>query len=176
MKTKSHLARMLLTGSCFLLTAMAPAIADDLQTVFDQGRAAYYRGDYPAAKKLLAQIAAVQPAHYQTRAMLANIAAHEKSQTVNLKDQCAALRIPKFEVFEVPLAECLHALAVKTKDISTGKLAPNFVVKTASLNKSPLTINLQNTPVDEVVRYLAEMAGAKVSWEKHAVVFTGLAE
>jgi hypothetical protein len=175
MKTIMFRARTALLLACFSLTAATHA-ADDLQAAFDQGRAAYYAGNFPLARKLLSKVLAVQPNHYQTRAMLATIAAQDKQEQPTLKDLYAAVRIPKFEIADATLEESLQALSLMTKNHSGGKVTPNFVVKNADLNKALVTLTLTNTPVDQIVRYLADLAKAKVSWEQHAVVFAGLTD
>ena len=63
-----------------------------------------------------------------------------------------------------------------TKNHSGGKLRPNFVVKNPELAKTQVTLSLANAPVDEIVRYLADLAKARVSWEAHAVVFAGITD
>ena len=148
----------------------------DIQTLFQMGRAAYYQGNLEQAKKLLTQVQQMNPKHFETRAMLANINTTMAGQTQSLKSSYNGVVIPKFEVNEVSLGESLEALALKAKDISKGKVTPNFVVKSPDLNTAKITISLANAPLDEVVRYLADLAKAKVTWDKHAVVFAGIAD
>ena len=165
--------------ACVLFTAVGLLAADnkatDLQKVFEQGRAAFYRGDYDLASRLLNQVAAANPRHEATRIMLATIATQPKLET-NLKATYAGVQIPKIELNGVTLDESLQALKVMAGNASGGKVTPNFIIKSPDLNKTLLTLSLANTPLDEVVRYIAEMAKAKVTWDKHAVVFAGAAE
>ena len=163
----------LIAGMTFTATL---SVAGDLETVYQQGRAAYYAGNVEQAKKLLNQVLAANPNHLPTRAMLADIAANAKTGEPSLRTQYAGVTIPKFEVNEVTLGESLQALAMMAKNHSGGKVTPNFIVKSPDLNKTNLTLSLSNAPLDEVVRYLGEMAKAKVTWDKHAVVFSGITD
>jgi tetratricopeptide (TPR) repeat protein len=176
MKTKLVRASALLGVIASLTCTAAPPAAVNIETLYQQGRAAYYQGKMEEAKKLLGQVLAANPNHMPTRAMLANIAVQANSEGPSLRSQYAAVTIPRFEVNEVTLGESLQALSMMAKNQSGGKVSPNFIVKSPDLNKANLTLALSNTPLDEVVRYLAEMAKAKVTWDKHAVVFTGLSD
>ena len=160
--------------ACVLFTAAGLSAADtgEIQKLFDMGRAAFYQGDYPLATKLLKQVQAASPGHMQTRIMLATMATQPKDD-VGLKTIYAAVTIPKIQLSEVTLDESLQALSIMAKNASGGKVTPNFIVRNPDLNKVPLTMSLANAPLDEVVRYIADMAKAKVTWDKHAVVFSG---
>lgn len=176
---KTIRVRALLLGLilCSAFTAASRAADDkDIQTLFQMGRTAYYQGNIEQAKKLLNQVLLMNPRHFETRAILANINATMTPGQASLKTTYNGVIIPKFEVNSVSLGESLEALTLMTKNISNGKVSPNFVVKNADLNKANLTLSLANTPLDELVRYLAEMAKAKVTWDKHAVVFSGLSD
>jgi hypothetical protein len=178
MKTKLTRAGTLHTLiACVLFTAAGLPAADnaDIQKLFDQGRAAFYQGDYVLAAKLLKQVQVAAPKHEMTRIMLATIATQPKEE-LGLKATYAAVKIPKIQLSEVTLDESLQALSVMAKNASGGKVTPNFIVKSPDLNKMPLTMSLTNAPLDEVVRYIAEMAKAKVTWDKHAVVFSGASD
>lgn len=158
-----------------LLTAASFA-ADDINTLFQQGRTAYYNGNFDLARQLLTQVQAMNPKHFETNAMLAQIAAQDKKGEGNLRRQFDAVTIPKYEVTDTSLEESLQALTIYAKNASKDKVQPNFIVKSPDLNKAKITLSLTNTPLSEVVRYLSEMAKAKVTWDKHAVVFSATAE
>ena len=159
------------------LTAASHAADDkEIQTLFQMGRTAYYQGNIEQAKKLLSQVLTMNPRHFETRAIMANINATMAKNQASLKTTYNGVIIPKFEVNQVTLGESLEALALMAKNVSNGKVTPNFVVKNPDLNTALITLSLANTPVDELVRYLADMARAKVSWDKHAVVFSGIAD
>lgn len=173
--TGSRARKLCLTFACAFLAIAAPA-AEDINTVFQQGRTAYYSGNIELARTLLNQVLLANPKHFETRALLAQINTHYKKGDDSLQKQYSAVTIPKFQVSEVTLAESLEALGILTKNASNGKVTPNFIIKNADLNKTPITLNLTNVPLTEAIRYLAEMTKAKATWDKHAVMFSGIAD
>jgi len=177
MKTTRVPALLLgLALSALLPVASHAADDKDVQTLFLMGRTAYHQGNIEQAKKLLTQVLQMNPKHFETRAILANINATMGPGQASLKTTYNGVVIRKFEVNEVSLGESLEALAIMAKNASGGKVSPNFVVKSPDLNTSKLTLSLANTPLDELVRYLGEIAKAKVAWDKHAVVFSSIAD
>jgi len=176
MKTKLVRAGSLICVIAGMTFTAAVSVAADVETLYQQGRTAYYQGNTELAKKLLTQVQALSPSHVPTRAMLADIAAKSNTGAPSLRTQYAGVKIPRFEVNEVTLGESLQALSMMAKTQSGGKVTPNFIVKSPDLNKANLTLALTNAPLDEVVRYLGEMAKAKVTWDKHAVVFSGITD
>ena len=166
---------LLITLTWSLTTARSSA-ADDINTLFQQGKTAYYDGNFTLVKTLLSQVHALSPNHLQTNAMLAQIAAQTKNGEGDLRKLYSTVIIPKLTVNDATLQESLEALAMLSKKASDGKVEPNFVVRTPALNKSPITVNLNNVPLTEAVRYLAELSKAKITWDKHAVMFSGAAD
>lgn len=165
---------LLIISACVLVAAAAPA-ADDINTLFQQGRAAYYNGNFELASQLLGQVLAANPKHFETQAILAQIKSQSKGKA-SLQKQYSTVILPKFQVSEVTLGESLEALTIITKNASNGKVQPNFVVKTPELNTARITLSLSDVPLTEVIRYLAEMAKAKTTWDQHAVMFSGAAD
>ena len=168
-------ARLLL--ACVLLpTAVVMAADSDLQILFNQGREAYYKGNIELARQLLGQVLVQNPKHFETRAILASINANYKKDDASLRKQYAAVTIPKFDVTEASLSESLQALAIMASDASGGKVKGNFIVRNPELGKTPVTLSMTNVPMDELLSYLAEMSRARLTWDKHAVVFNGIAD
>ena len=166
----------LVSMAAFLLAAsLQGADVKDLNTVFQQGRAAFYKGDLETAKTLLMQVAAVSPNHFETKALLAQINTYAKTDT-SLKKTYGGVTIPKVEFSEVTLAEAVQALGLMSKNASAGKVTPNIIVKNPDMAKKTLTLSLANIPMTDVIDYLARMAGGKAVYEKHAVVFVGETE
>lgn len=170
------LRAVVVATTAFLLAApVGAADVKDLNTVFQQGRAAFYRGDMETAKALLLQVAAVNPNHFETKALLAQINTYAKTDT-SLKKTYGGVTIPKIDFNEVTLSEALQALGAMSKNASAGKVTPNFIVKNPEMGKKMLTLSLENIPMTDVIDYLAQMAGGKAVYEKHAVMFMGQTE
>ena len=105
------MSRAVIVAVVAFLSAASVEGADvkDMNTVFQQGRAAFYKGDLETAKALLTQVAAVSPNHFETKALLAQINTYSKADT-SLKKTYSGVTIPKVEFNEVTLSEALQAL------------------------------------------------------------------
>jgi hypothetical protein len=55
-----------------------------------------------------------------------------------------------------------------------GKVVPNFIVKDPVLAAKPVSLNLSNLPMTEIIQYLAQMTGAKATYDQHVVVFSSV--
>lgn len=150
--------------------------ADDVATLFQQGRNAYYQGNFELARKLLTQVAALKPDHFETKAMLAQINMRLKNNGGSLQKQYAAVNLPKVEFADVSLTEAVTALGLLARKATDGKVQPNFIVKNPEMAKKTISLNLNNVPLTEAINYLAELSGAKAVYDKHAVIFQGLTE
>ncbi|MCB1225305.1 MAG: tetratricopeptide repeat protein, partial [Verrucomicrobiales bacterium] len=106
----------------------AAASADDMQQVYQQGRALFYQGRFAEAKPLLEQVAAANPRHPDTQAMLARIKLMAK-QGPTLQEKYQAVKIPRIEFQDVNLPDALEGLKILAKDASGGKVTPNFLVQ-----------------------------------------------
>ena len=171
------MSRAVIVAVVAFLSAASVEGADvkDMNTVFQQGRAAFYKGDLETAKALLTQVAAVSPNHFETKALLAQINTYSKADT-SLKKTYSGVTIPKVEFNEVTLSEALQALGAMSKNASAGKVIPNVIVKNPEMGKKMLTLSLSNIPMTDVIDYLARMSGGKAVYEKHAVVLVGETE
>lgn len=155
------------------LAGLSPAQQNDLNTLFQLGRAAYYKGDLEQARDLLSQVAARQPNHFETKALLAQIQARLKPGEGSLKSRYAGVKLAKVEFSGVTLQEALDGLRVLARNASGGQVVPNFIVKDPALGAKNLSLTLSEVPLTQAIQYLAELAGARVSYDAHAVIFTG---
>ncbi len=153
----------------------ADANSNNLAMLFQQGRAAYYKGDMATAKTLLTKVAAARPDHAETRSMLASIAAHNPP-TPSVKTTYAGVTIPKVEFFEITVAEATQGLALMSKNSSAGKVMPNFIIKHPDIGAKRVTLTLTNVPMTDVIDYIAQLSGCKAVYDKNAVIFTSLTE
>jgi len=150
--------------------------ASDINTLYQEGRAAFHKGDMETAYTMLSQVAAASPNHVDTQNMLRHIKATQKVNVSTLKRDYAAVVIPKLEMEEVTLNEALDGLRMLSKNASAGKVTPNVLVKGAGVGEKKFSLKLANIPVSEALEYFAQLTGSKVIYEKHAVVISGLAE
>ena len=164
---------LVIAAGCSLITVVSAA--DDINTLFQQGRTAYYAGNFELAHKLLDQVHTMNPRHFETNALLGQINAQAKVEA-SLQKQYSAVVIPKFTVTDATLQESLEFLSMLSKKATGDKVQPNFIVKSPDLNKSTITLALTNVPMTEAIRYLADMSKTKATWDKHAVIFSATAD
>ncbi len=172
MKTLLLLAAAALTS--VMLPTPAPA-ADNTQALYEEGRALYHAGAYEQAREKLRQVAARNPNHAPTQAMLAAIHQQLGADNSQLRKAYAAVVLEKVDFADVTLEEALEALRILSRKASGDKVSPNIIIKSPEVGKKPVTISLSNVPLTEVLNYLAELAGARLTYDKNAVMFTSKA-
>ena len=171
---RSRLSRAwLVTVALSCVSLVLPANAgEDLNQVFQMGKAAYYKGDMELAQQLLSQVAARDPRHFETKALLAQIRVSLKTEGSSLKKRYQGVMLTKVEFADVTLQEALEGLRVLAKNASNGQVIPNFIVKDEGLNAKSFSLSLHNIPLTEVIQYVAGVAGGRAVYDKHAVLFT----
>ncbi len=150
------------------LAAPPDISANDMKTVFKQAEALFEQGKHKEAKPLLEQVVAADPRHTQAEAMLLLI----NNQGPTLADQLSSVTLPRVEFADVSLSEALEGLKALAKDASGGKVVPNFIVRGDEAKTRRISLSLQNVPLSEAIRYVAELAGAACRYEAKAVVFS----
>jgi hypothetical protein len=176
---KTHTIRAKVSAVAFsaaFLMITASVHAEDLNAVYQQGRAAFYQGDFTTAQQLLSRVAAADPKHPDTVRMLAYIRANHRAPDNTLKTQYAAVILPKVEMSDVTLTEAIDALRALSKNASGGKVTPNVIVKGEELAQRKLSLSLSNIPLTEALNYVTQLAGAKATYDKHAVILSSLAD
>lgn len=180
---KTHPIRRL---SCAVILAVTVATlvggpvkaqkAPDLNAVFQQGRAAFYKGDLAQAKVLLAQVLTAAPNHFESKALMAQIMTYEKGADTSSKATYGAVILPKVDFSDVTLSEACQGLAVMTKTTTSGKVTPNLIIKNPELGQRKLTLSLANIPLTDVIEYMTRMTNSKAVYEKYAVMISPLTE
>ncbi|MGV3663293.1 MAG: tetratricopeptide repeat protein [Prosthecobacter sp.] len=180
MKTTMIGTKVSVTAAALLAVfffASAPATAaEDLNAVYQQGRAAFYQGDFAKANQLLSRVAAANPRHVETNNMLAYIRANHRPQEVTLQKQYEALILPKVEFGDVTLREALEGLRALAKNASNGKVVPNVIIRSEEAADKKVSLTLSNIPLSEAINYLTQLTNTKATYDKHAVTISGLAD
>jgi len=148
------------------------AAGEDINALFQMGKAAYYKGDLETAQQILSQVAAREPRHFETRALLAQIRTQLKPNGSSLKRTYEGVTLAKIEFADVTLQEALDGLRAMSKSATEGKVIPNFIVKDEAIGTKTISLNLSNIPLTQVIQYLADVAGAKTTYDQHAVIFS----
>lgn len=149
--------------------------ADDVNQMFQMGRAAFYKGDMDTAYQLLTLVEARNPKHFETKALLAQIRTQKKPGAVSVKKSYEAVILPKIEFTEVTLEEAVEGLRGLSKAASDGKVVPNIIIKDPALAAKTLTLNISNLPLTDAIQYVADLVGAKTLYDKNAVIFSSAA-
>lgn len=108
--------------------------------------------------------------------MLAFIRANHKPAENTLKQQYAAVILPKVEMRDVTFTEALDALRALSKNATGGKVSPNVIVKGEELGQRKLNLSLSNVPLTEVLNYMTELVDARATYDKHAVIVSARAD
>ncbi len=173
MKKTFHLTLCgFLTVICWSAANTPAAAADDLKTSYQQGRALFYAGQLEAAREKLAPVLAKNPNHLETQAMMAQIKQQLGEGENTLKSSYQKVVLEKVEFSNVELSEALQAVRFLSRKATNEKISANVIVANPELAKKPVSINLTQVPLSEVINYLAQMAGAKVTYDKVAVVLS----
>lgn len=163
--------------AAFILAAVPMAVSgEDLNAVYQQGRAAFYQGDFAKANQLLSRVAAANPRHQETNNMLAYIRANHKAQDLSLQKQYESLILPKVEFGDVTLSEALEGLRALAKNASNGKIVPNIIVRGEELAQRKVSLTLANIPLSEALNYVTQLTNTRATYDKHAVTISALSE
>ena len=150
--------------------------ADDIENLFQMGRAAYYKGDLEQAQQLLTMVAAQNPRHQETRILLGDIRTKLKSTAgSSLKKKYEGVKLAKIEFTDVTLQEALDGLRALSKNASGGQVVPNFLVTDPKLSEKKISITLTDMPLTTAIDYVARVTGTKATYDLHAVLFTSAA-
>ncbi len=72
---------------------------------------------------------------------------------------------PSVEFRDATLAEAVEFIRIKSRDLDPAKKGVNILVKPGGSTDAKLTLSLKNVPVSEALRYIAELAGHKLTTE-----------
>lgn len=172
MKTNALLAALLVATTVWLGQSIARAADEPLHVLYQDGRAAFYAGQFDVAREKLAKVLAVNPNHTQSRAMMAQIEEKLGKDNVMLRKSYEKIIIDKIEFADVELSEAILAVRMKAKAATQDKVIPNIILKTPEIGKKSVSLNLSNMPLSEVLNYLAQVAGVRISYDTSAVLFT----
>lgn len=160
-----------LTASLLLPGITSVTAEEPLHVLYQDGRAAFYAGQFEVAREKLAKVLAVNPNHTQSRAMMAQIEEKLGRDNVLLRKQYEKIIIDKIEFTDVELSEAILAVRMKAKAATQDKVVPNVILKNQDLGKKLVSLNLTGMPLSEVLSYLAQIAGARITYDKSAVLF-----
>ena len=102
---------------------------------------------------------------------------YAQSGREGITQKLRTLLFPKVEFAGATLDEVTELLRVRSRDLDPQGKGVNFVlsVPPESRNK-PISLNLFNVPMEEVLRYVSEMCGVTYKVDDHAVTFVSISE
>lgn len=173
---KTTFFRVCAVPTAVLMMMAASPAADDLNAIYQQGRAAFYKGDFVTAKEHLSKVAAAAPNHAETQNLLRYIQANAKNAAQSPERSYAAVILPKVEMTDVTLPDALDGLRLLTQNASQGKVTPNIIVKGTQVKETKFSLTLANVPLTEALQYIAQLSGGKLTYDKHAAVISDPAQ
>lgn len=94
-----------------------------------------------------------------------------------LEKKLRNLRVPRAEFNGATLEETVEYLRVQARNLDPQGNGIGFVLNVDEATKQKaITLNLQDVPLEELVRYITQMSGAAFRTEDNAVVITSLTE
>jgi hypothetical protein len=160
----------------FLLAVGSAVLAADLQKVLTEAQTAMIRGDYEAAKRGFEMAYKLDPRNPTAIGGLkqVQIALAKQPGAPQVERELSQLIVPNVQFKEATFSAALDAMKKKATELSGGKQNVNFVLQMpAEAQNTPVTLNLANVPFTEALRYLTELVGAKVEYQKFAIVIKG---
>lgn len=149
--------------------------ADDTYVLFEEGKAAFQAGQLEIAREKLNKVAERNPNHVPTQAMLAQIKQKIGVDNSKLRTAYASVIIEKIDFADVSLEEAVEALRLLAKKASGDKIVPNIIIKSPEIGQKTVSLNLSKVPLTEVLNYLAEVTGARITYDTTAVLFSNRA-
>jgi general secretion pathway protein D len=108
-----------------------------------------------------------------TAASLAN----QQTGSERITQKLRSLIFPKVEFDGATLDEVVELLRVRSRDLDPEGKGVSFVVSAPSEARSkPVSLNLLNVPMEELLRYVSEMCGVAYKVDEHAVIFVSISE
>lgn len=146
----------------------------------------YYRAatDHQRSKMLAAVDQAWEdplPPSVQDVSMLFGAAAAANRNTQSgreiISQKLRTLIFPQVDFAGVTLDEVAELLRVRSRDLDPEGKGVSFVLNVPpEARNKPISLNLYNVPMEELLRYVGEMCGVTHKVEEHAVIFVSLSE
>jgi len=91
---------------------------------------------------------------------------------VQPKPTAGAIILPTVQFQDATLTEAVEFLRIKSRELDPGKKGLNILVKPGGDPKAAITMQFKNVPASEALRYVAELAGCKLTVEGDGFVIT----
>ena len=153
----------------------APPV-EEVKHFLAEGQVAFHKGDYATARKAFETVYQLDSRNLVAINFLQKIGILEKSapKVVNQERQLAGLIVPKVQIKDATIGAVFDYLKTTAGKLSDGKVAVNFVLKLPDemIKTQTVSLNMNDAPFTEVVKYVAELANLKVQYQQYAVLVT----
>lgn len=156
---------------CSVVLALTSVSAQQSDMMAEAVRA-YNTGDYVTAKSLFQSLVSLNPRNDAAKKYLAQIVIKEKSGP-SMENRLKQMILPKVDFQNTTPREAMTYVSQQVnKNIKDNQKLNIVWLVPANMEVPSVTLNLQNTPANEVLRYIAEMAGLKLDYEEYALKVT----
>lgn len=95
----------------------------------------------------------------------------------SILQRLTSYQMPNVEFQGATIDEVVELLRIRSRDLDPQGKGVDFVISLDdSSRKTAISLTMQNVPMDEVLRYVTQMAGVSYRVEPHAVVITSIGE
>lgn len=173
MKSILSIAFIILTLA--VLPSHAATKEEQARAFYQQGVTAMKAGNISLAKENFRQVLRLYPGHPTAIRQLAYIESNHKELVRDKRErQLKAIIIPEINLEKTSLEDAVAVLFAQVKRESKGQVAPNIIIqeRNSNLKNKNVTLELTRIPADTILRYIADQVGAKIRYDKHAIVLT----
>ena len=102
---------------------------------------------------------------------------YSQSGRESITQKLRTLIFPQVEFAGATLPEVAELLRVRSRDLDPQGVGVSFVLNVPQdAREKPISLNLSNVPMEEVLRYVSESCGVAYKVEDHAVIFVSISE
>lgn len=141
------------------------------QEAYAQGMRAFSAGNVDEAKALIGQALELDPGHQGANAVMRRIEIDEQ-QRGSLEKRLSTVIIESVDFKDTSLSAILEYLPKVVADAGGPPLNIVRVFPTGFAETKKVDLTLSNVPLPELLRYLAQVSGIDLEYERHAIVVT----
>lgn len=171
----------MLTGSAAVLAVSVLAQTNEMPTMAEQQRLFMeavrlkQQAQYGEAESRLEKLAQWQPGQERIQRLLAEVRELKQLQqnepVAVLKRKLEQLVLPEVALRNAPAQDVVAYLAEQSRRLDPEGQGINLVwLVPGDGSARPVTLNLKNVPLSDVLRYVTELAALKYRVDRHAVV------
>lgn len=109
---------------------------------------------------------------------ITNVIPIERSNEFAIQEKLRSIIVPNVDIVEGSISDATALLTAKSRELDPTGVGISFLIKNDAVveQSKPITLNLTNIPLSELLRYISNLAGVKYKVEEFAVFFVPLSE